>query len=144
MTKILVTSDGSENSVRAAEFIVKHYGGKQDSDAPAVVILNVQPPLHSSHARMFISKEDLGNYYYDEGMKDVSKLVPIFEKAGIVADSTVETGDPAEKIVETAEDINADIIIMGTRGMGSVKNMVMGSTSTKVLHLSNIPVTLVK
>ncbi len=144
MKKILVTSDGSENSVRAAEFIVSHYGGNEDSDNPVIVILNVQQPLHSSHARMFISKEDLGSYYYDEGMKDVSKLLPIFEKAGLKAESRVETGDPAEKIVETAEEMAADIIVMGTRGMGRVKNMVMGSTSTKVLHLSDIPVTLVK
>ncbi len=37
-----------------------------------------------------------------------------------------------------------DVIVMGTRGMGALANLALGSTATKVVHLAEVPVTLVK
>ena len=50
----------------------------------------------------------------------------------------------AETIARVAADIDADEIYMGTRGLGSVASLFMGSVATKVLHLTELPVTLVK
>ena len=47
-------------------------------------------------------------------------------------------------ITRKAEELNCDAIIMGTRGMGALGNLVMGSIATKVVHLTRLPVTLVK
>ena len=47
-------------------------------------------------------------------------------------------------LAKRAEELGCDEIIMGTRGMGAIGNLVMGSVATKVVHLAGIPVTLVK
>jgi nucleotide-binding universal stress UspA family protein len=53
-------------------------------------------------------------------------------------------GPAAETIVRKATALGCDGIIMGTRGLGAVGNLVMGSVTTKVLHLARMPVTLVR
>ena len=53
-------------------------------------------------------------------------------------------GDPATAIVKLARRLNCDLIVMGTRGMGKVAGLVLGSVATKVVHLADAPVTLVK
>ena len=56
----------------------------------------------------------------------------------------IGVGDAAETIVSYAKDKGCHQIVMGTRGLGSVSNMIMGSVATKVIHLADIPVLLVK
>ena len=50
----------------------------------------------------------------------------------------------AERIAARAEELGCHAIVMGTRGMGSIGNLLMGSVSTKVVHLATMPVTLVR
>ncbi|KAB2876575.1 MAG: universal stress protein [Burkholderiaceae bacterium] len=57
---------------------------------------------------------------------------------------TVEHSRAAEGIVETAQSIGADLIVMGSHGRSGVAKLVLGSVATKVLQLSPIPVLVVK
>jgi nucleotide-binding universal stress UspA family protein len=54
--------------------------------------------------------------------------------------SIVLVGDPAEQVLEHARDSNADVIVMGTQGLGGAKRLVFGSTTDQVLRGSDIPV----
>jgi nucleotide-binding universal stress UspA family protein len=56
----------------------------------------------------------------------------------------VKLGDAAPEIARAAARTNCESIVMGSRGMGAVKNLVLGSTATKVIHLATVPVTIVK
>ena len=72
---------------------------------------------------------------------------PAIEKAkaaGVTFTSQVLIGDIPKSIVSCAENLACDGIVMGTRGMSAVGNLVMGSVATKVIHLTKLPVTLVK
>jgi len=51
--------------------------------------------------------------------------------------SSVALGDPAEKILDYAKDNGVDMIIMGSRGLGGVKGLFLGSVSSKVCHLAD-------
>jgi nucleotide-binding universal stress UspA family protein len=51
-------------------------------------------------------------------------------------ETTVEQGDPAGQILDTADHVKADMIVMGRRGLGSLKGLLMGSVSEKVSHLA--------
>jgi nucleotide-binding universal stress UspA family protein len=53
-------------------------------------------------------------------------------------------GPVAESIVEKALDTGCDLICIGSRGLGDLGRALLGSTATKVLHLSDLPVLLVK
>lgn len=66
-------------------------------------------------------------------------------KAGLVRIETVVVpGEPAEKIIETAEKKGCDMIIMGSRGAGTIKGTLLGSVSQKVLNNTQCPVLIVK
>ena len=75
------------------------------------------------------------------------QLVParkLLADAGRSYREHVLIGDPAAKIVEVAKAEGVGAIIMGTRGMRALGNLALGSTATKVIHLAEVPVTLVK
>jgi nucleotide-binding universal stress UspA family protein len=64
--------------------------------------------------------------------------------AGVRHKSEILMGDTAPVIARHAEELGCDGIVLGTRGMTAIANLVMGSTATKVIHVTSLPVTLVK
>ena len=64
----------------------------------------------------------------------------MLDGAGIAYQARVLVGPVAETIVAHAKERRCDMIFVGTRGMGAAGNMLLGSTATKVLHLSAVPV----
>jgi nucleotide-binding universal stress UspA family protein len=68
----------------------------------------------------------------------------ILDHAGIAHQSHFKLGDAAEAIAEAARSHGCDAIVMGTRGLGAITGWVLGSVARKVLHLTDLPVTLVK
>ena len=51
---------------------------------------------------------------------------------------------PRPEAVAAARKLGCDSIVMGCRGMGAIKSLILGSTATKVIHLATVPVTIVK
>ncbi len=66
----------------------------------------------------------------EKGVKKVTKLA--------------EIGDPAEEIIKAAKGLKVDLIVLGTRGLGTMRELLMGSVSHKVTHLSECPCMTVK
>jgi len=58
--------------------------------------------------------------------------------------SQIENGDPVERICRSAEEINADLVIVGNRGLGNVGTLVLGNVSEKVVRKSTRTVMVVK
>ena len=142
MPKILVAVDGSENSDRVIEFLVKKNGWYRN---PAEVhLLNVQLLIAGVNVKMFISSDSLNEYYRDEGAAALKRARERLDAAGIPYTHHIGVGGPAEIIVEYAKAKDCDQILMGNRGLGSVTGLVLGSVATKVLHLTHVPVTLVR
>jgi nucleotide-binding universal stress UspA family protein len=142
MPKILVAVDGSENSGRVVDFLVKKSGWY--SEPVEVQLLNVQMPIAGVNVKMFISQESLKEYYREEGTAALKQARDKLDAAGVAYAHHIGVGDPAEVIVEYAKAKHCDQILMGSRGLGSVSGLVLGSVATKVLHLTGIPVTLVR
>lgn len=142
MPKILVAVDGSENSGRVVDFLLKTKGWYKD--AVEVQLLNVQMPVAGVNVKMFISQESLNEYYRDEGTAALKQARAKLDGAGVAHAHHIGVGDPAEVIVEYAKAKGCDQIMMGSRGLGSVSGLVLGSVATKVLHLTGVPVTLIR
>ena len=68
----------------------------------------------------------------------------LLDAAGIPHARRIELGDAAATIARVAREAGCDFIAMGTRGTGALSGLVMGSVATKVLHLADAPVMLVK
>ena len=68
----------------------------------------------------------------------------LLKEAGVPYATEILRGPIASTIAERADALGCDGIVMGTRGMTALKNLVLGSVATKVVHASQLPVTLVK
>jgi nucleotide-binding universal stress UspA family protein len=141
MQKILVAVDGSECSDRAVSYAL-HLA---ESDASTEMhLLNVQPAIRSGDVRMFVSREMIENYQREEGDKALASAKRMLANNGIPYKAHIAPGNPPEVIADFTKELKCDAIIMGTRGLGSISGMVLGSVATKVLHLVDVPVTIVK
>jgi nucleotide-binding universal stress UspA family protein len=142
MQKVLVASDGSDNAHRVVDYVIKQ--AARSREPVEVHLLNVQLPLTGVHVKMFIDAEELSAYYREEGTQALQQACERFAAAGIQYARHIGVGHPAEVIVQHAEDQHCEQIVMGTRGLGTVSNLVLGSIATKVIHLAQVPVVLVK
>ena len=139
--RILVPVDGSETSRTAVRFVADKLAS---ADAGLDIhLLNVQPALPSAAAD-FIDSTVLRDFHQEEGAKAIATARKLLDDAKIRYVSKIVVGDPGEKIAAYAEQQRCDGIVMGTRGLGRVAGLVLGSVAHKVLHLSKVPVTLVK
>jgi nucleotide-binding universal stress UspA family protein len=141
MSKVLVPVDGSNNALHAVELVIKAIAEGRSLE---VHLLNVQPQIASGHARMYLRKDLLDEYYADESTKALEGAKERLDKAGIPYTASHQVGQVPDVIAKYAKSNGCDLIVMGTRGLGTMKSMVLGSVATKVLHLVDVPVTLVK
>jgi nucleotide-binding universal stress UspA family protein len=77
----------------------------------------------------------------------VAAAVEVLTQAGVKAHGEVRNtifGYAAREIVSDAEEIGADVIVMGSRGRGDLTGLLLGSTAHKVIHLSHHPVLIVR
>jgi nucleotide-binding universal stress UspA family protein len=141
MLKILIPVDGSESSRRAAKHVVDLAQGLEPVD---IHILNVQPPIMSGQVRMFVGQDVIDQYHKEESALALKPVRELLDQAGITYTAHSAVGHIAETIARIARDLHCDLIVMGTRGMSPIRNLVLGSVATQLIHLADIPVTLVK
>lgn len=141
MKRILIPVDGSQPSLHAVQALL---AARAYDPVERVALLTVQIPLQSGKIGRGLSQADIDAYYQDEGAAALQDASDLLSKAGVPFDVRVEIGEAAETIVRVAGESNADEIYMGSRGLGSVSSLFMGSIATRVLHLTDLPVTLVK
>lgn len=141
MKNILVPVDGSQHSVRALETALSM---ARQTDGATLHVINVQPPIVSGNVTQFISSKDLAAFYEEEGRKALVPVRPLLEQSGVACTDQVLVGPVAETIVDCARKHQCDHIVMGTRGLGRIGGLVLGSTTVKVISLATGPVTLVK
>jgi nucleotide-binding universal stress UspA family protein len=141
MSKVLVPIDGSVSSLHAIDIVLKSIA---EGRALEVHLLNVQPQIVSGHARMYLKKDLIDEYYKEEGEKALKPAQEKLEQAGVKYVASHLVGNAPECIAKYVKSKGCELVVMGTRGLGSVHGMMLGSVATKVLHLVDVPVTLVK
>lgn len=141
MLRFLVPVDGSETSLRAIDHLIKTLAWYKEG--PEVHLINVQPALHGD-VSMFVDKEQIRRFHHEEGLKALAAAREKLDAGGVNYVFHIGVGDPAHVIAHYAREKEMDEIFMGTRGLGSVGSLLLGSVATKVLHLTEIPVLLVK
>jgi nucleotide-binding universal stress UspA family protein len=134
--RILVAVDGSREggkTVPVALDLAGRYGS-------TVAVVHVR-----EHTRYEGDDVDLGSGPAAEQL--VEEVVATFRDAGIEATGQirrVRPGDTPEQIVDVAKEMDADLIVMGTRGMTEWKSLLLGGVANKVVHHAHCPVLLVR
>jgi nucleotide-binding universal stress UspA family protein len=136
MTKMLVPFDGSEGALHALRHAMEQ--------AAEIHVLNVQPKADAPTLLLHMTQDDIDKAQHDHGRSQLAEAIKRLDDTKASYRAQVVIGDPAVKIFEVAKSEGVDGIVMGTRGMGALGNLVLGSVATKVVHLAEVPVTLVK
>lgn len=142
MYRILLPVDGSEASLRAVDHVLK----KADlfKEPTEIHLLNVQLALRQG-VTAFVSKRQIEGYHHDEGIKELASARAKLDAAQLPYQFHIGVGgEPAQVIARYARDKKCDQVVMGTRGLGSVAGVLLGSVTTKVIHLLDVPILLVK
>lgn len=140
MKKVLIPVDGSSHADQAAASLISRHQAEQID----IHLLNVQIPVESGHARMFVNKDELDAYYRDEGRKALASAAKLLKDAGVPFTEHLAIGHTAETIINFAQQHQFDEIVMGTHGRTGLTSVLMGSVASDVLKSSKVPVTLVK
>lgn len=141
--KILVAVDGSKPSLKAVQLLIDHSDWYRSP--PEVELVTVHLPVPKlPRMGAVVGKEQIERYYREEGEAMLAPAKKKLDGAGIAYQARVLVGPVAETLVKHAADKRCDIIYIGTRGMSALGKALIGSTATKVLHISEVPVLLVK
>ncbi len=139
MLRVLIPIDGSENSLRTVRFVIRK--APLYKEPLEIHLLNVQHPFPGTIQGVH---EQAELHHHDEGIKALAAARKALDAVGLKYVYHISVGDAAEVIDHFVKDKNIEQVVMGTRGAGSIANMLLGSVATKVLHLADVPVLLVK
>lgn len=135
--KILVPLDGSSNSFRGLDVAI-HMARESHATITGLYVVAITKPRTNDKITP-LEKILLGH-----AQKIMKKSKLKAAQKGILFFDRVSYGDDGKRIVEVAEKQNFDLIVIGSRGLGSAKEFFLGSTSNYVLHKSKKPVLIVK
>lgn len=140
--RILVPVDGSKSALRALKYALSM---RERLRTPLTIdVVNVQRRVASGNVRHFIPQEQLDDYYEDEGKAALRTARKVLQASGVPFTVHVAVGEEPECIARYAKEHGCELIVMGTRGMNTLVNMLLGSVSSRVVHLAHVPVLLVK
>ena len=138
---VLLAVDGSPHTARATAYVC----ALQEAGVPLTVhFLNVQPRILSGNVRRFVSQAQINVYYRKQGEIALRGARRLLDRAGVKYEFYIIAGPLVETIVNEAHERRYTRIVMGTRGLGKVRGLVLGSVTYGVVHLAETPVTLVK
>lgn len=142
---LLVASDGSEHALRAAS-VAGEVALKFDAEVTVLCVYDPpssRAPLVGPHTEML--DEDTLSRYAEEVLDTVEiNTGNVLRDLGVRFTVRKETGHPVEVIVGVAARSHADLIVLGSRGLGGMESFLLGSVSDRVLHHAHCPVMVVK
>ena len=143
MKRVLLPIDGSDCSLRGVALVIAKRSLYSSPDDLDIHLVNVQAPFSHDVSR-FASHDQMADFHRDESKKQMQGACKLLDAAGARYVCHYEVGKVDEKITTLADELHCDQIVMGTHGRGALKELLVGSITLKVVHLSKIPVLLVK
>jgi nucleotide-binding universal stress UspA family protein len=136
MRRVLIATDGSPSALEAVRFGLE-LAHEHEADVTFV---------HAVRATDWAAGSALGpmgampHEPTEADAEPLRAAVALAEELGVHADSKVLVGRPVDEIVAYADTIDADVIVVGSRGHGTVSTVLLGSVSLGVLHEAHRPV----
>jgi nucleotide-binding universal stress UspA family protein len=140
-TRILVAADGSESCADAVELAVE-FGSNHEAE---LIFVHVVQPHDIAHSGAL---NDVGAAVPHEPTERehavLRDAMSVATERGVTASTVLLSGPTIEEIVAHADSVDADLIIVGTRGHGALAKALMGSVSLGILKHSTRPVLIVR
>ncbi|MDP3251571.1 MAG: universal stress protein [Hydrogenophaga sp.] len=139
--KILVPVDGSERALDAVRHALRL---KREGLNATFVLATVQEPTYLYELMLAPDADVLERVSGAVGSRALEGAEALFNAAGVSFEREIGSGDPAQTLVELAERLACDAIILGSRGLGTLRGALFGSVSQAVLHAAKVPVTIIR
>lgn len=136
---LLLAVDGSEHSLKAAR-VASNLAKVMNSQTLRIVVAYDPIPAHLGDPYM----QDAINARLGETEEIIRRAVQAVGAIPANIHTEMIEGDPAEMIIEVANTRASDMIIMGSRGLGKLAGLLLGSTSQKVVAYAHCPVLIVR
>lgn len=130
LSKILAAVDGSDNSFRALDHAI-FLAKRVEAHLTAIHVVENPPTVYVESQKLL---NELLTKYKAESAKVLDRCKQAAEMSGVNIETVLAEGDAATNIVGYAQREGFDLVVIGSRGLGKFKEMVLGSTSSKVLH----------
>ena len=140
MQTLLVAVDGSDTGNRAVAHAIEVARRRGDTK---LLLVNVQETLEHWHSGGLLNADVLAQLQ-QHGEKDAVAARALVDAAGLNYEFKVMFGRAGEVITRLASEKGCIGIVMGTRGLGDMAEVFLGSTAHKVVQMAEVPVTLVK
>jgi nucleotide-binding universal stress UspA family protein len=137
MKRIVVGFDGSDNARKALERAAELAHG-----ATVAVVSATSPARLLRDPAGGVSPEDPADV--EARTQALAEARTYLEEKGITGQYITGHGNPADVIVQEAEESGADLIIVGTRGLNAAQRVLLGSISTNVVHHATVDVLVVR
>jgi nucleotide-binding universal stress UspA family protein len=147
--KILIPTDGSDYSMRAAEYGISI---AKMLEVPVVALFVIDEVVLDQITNDAIldqlskitKRDNLEQELKHDGERHVRYVKSLAEKEGVKCVSFIAKGRPFEQIVHLVKDSNVDLIVMGTYGLTGADRILLGSVAERVIEYSPCPVLVIK
>ncbi|MFC0523421.1 universal stress protein [Pontibacillus salicampi] len=137
--KILLAADGSDHARKSAEHAAYLATMETDSVVTVVYVVDAASSKHD------VLAEGTSSTYLNELRHErIRPVEGILEEKGVSFDYKILKGEPGPELIRYANEEAYDVIVMGSRGLNALQEMVLGSVSHKVSHGAHCPVMIVK
>ena len=136
---VLIPTDGSEREANAVEEGIKLAAAV----GATVHVLHVVDEFEAKIVPITGEQEAKREEYVAYGERITGEVADVAAEAGVDAVTAVETGIAHTEIKQYARDNDIDLVVIGSRGLGGVEELLLGSTADKVIRLIDVPVTVV-
>jgi nucleotide-binding universal stress UspA family protein len=140
MKKILIATDGSAPSREAVQFGLE----LAEEHAAEVTFVHVVPVLDRSFADGIGVPAAVPHHIDELDRKPIDEALALAAEHDVDAKAELLAGIPADEIVACADALDADLIVLGSRGRGAIATALLGSVSRSVLHEARRPVLVVR
>lgn len=139
--KILLAVDGSDNSTRAAKFVVKL--AKRLAKPPKITLLHADTPLLKG-VTVKLGAQGTEDYHAENSAYNLKSARAVLKRGKFEFQELALVDDADKAIIKTSTKQRSDLIVMGSRGRTGLSGLVLGSVTTRVIAQSDIPVTVVR
>ncbi|XP_076881054.1 universal stress protein A-like protein [Bidens hawaiensis] len=153
--KVLVAIDESEGGLYALQWALENlfFHHETAEGSPVITVVHVQPHFQPPHTAIPVGPvifatpavmDSVKKAQEESAFEVVSRATKLCEQHMIKPEMMVIRGNPKEMIVEAVEDMNADLLVVGSRGLGQIKRAFLGSVSDYCVHHAKCPVLIVR
>ena len=139
--KILLPVDGSPAALEAVRQALRMI---DEGLRASLVLANVQEPATLYEMLLAHDAEVIDQVAAKAGLHLLEPARALVQAAGVEHEIEGASGDPAHTLIDILENFGCDMVVMGARGMGTLRSALLGSVSNEVLHAAPVPVLVVK